>query len=382
MRKLPLRLLSISITALTISCTGTIERIKENGIVNVATVPHGGPLIYQKEMELVGPDAKLAERIVDRISKVEIGSEQPAQLRLRWISKSYGSWIAALKNREADLAVGALGIREEAQQYVQFSDPYYTSELVSVVNPTYRPEFRGRKDLKGATIGVRDSTAVRDFVEKQFLESTAAPFKTLDDALLALRRGEVDLVIEDRNMAAYSLDTVPGFRHLEIFPEVVGKIDCGVAMRKRDDDLRQLVNEVIIEAKEENKITQWISEHISSDKLAEIEGRRTSRLENQYKPRKVSIRVSKAANFDFDIYRLANLRFNLTDKKTGKYHRSSPISFQRRVAVSQAAVPPGHYVLSLSQYRLQVPVVIEPQDSSKIAVNLRLRRGGVDVEVR
>ena len=382
MRKLPLRLLSISVTALAISCTGTIERIKENGIVNVATVPHGGPLIYQKEMELVGPDAKLAERIVDRISKVEIGSEQPAQLRLRWISKSYGSWIAALKNREADLAVGALGIREEARQYVQFSDPYYTSELVMVINPTYRREFRGRKDLKGATIGVRESTAVRNLVEKQFLESTAAPFKTLDDALLALRRGEVDVVIEDRNMAAYSLDTVPGFRHLEIFPEVVGKIDCGVAMRKRDDDLRQLVNEVIIEAKAEDKITQWISEHISFDKLAKIEGRRASRLENRDKPRKVSIRVSKAANFDFDIYRLANLRFTLTDKKTGKSYPSSPISFQRRVAVSQAAVPPGDYVLLLSKYGLQVPIVIESQDSSKIAVNLRLRRGGVDVEMR
>ncbi len=98
------------------------------------------------------------------------------------------------------------------------------------------------------------------------------PFKTLDNAVLALRRGDVDAVIDDRNMAAYTLDTVPGMSHLEILPGTVGKIDCGVAMRKRDGDLRELVNEVITETKAEGQIAQWVSEHVG-DRVAKVEGR-------------------------------------------------------------------------------------------------------------
>ncbi len=70
----------------------------------------------------------------------------------------------------------------------------------------------------------------------------------------------------------------------------------------------------------------------------------------------------------------------MTDQKTGKSYRSSPIKFQRRVAVSQVTVPPGQYVLSLRKYRLQVSIVIETQDPSNPTVNIRLRRGAVDVE--
>ena len=375
-------LLLLLITLLAVSCSRAVERIKEAGTVHVVAVPHGGPLIYQSHEELVGVDAELVKRIVERLNRIEVIPGQPTHIELRWVSKSYGGWIAGLENREGDLAVAGLGITEEAQQHVQFSDPYYTSELVLLINPTYRRDIRGTDQLKSATVGVRDSTAAQYLVEKQFSESTVSPFKTLDNAVLALRRGEVDAVIDDRNMAAYTLDTVPGMGHLEILPGTVGKIDCGVAMRNRDSDLRELVNEVITETKADGHIAQWVNEHIG-DRVARVEGRHPLRLERDRvanDPRRVAIRVSKAPNFDFDIYRLANLSFLLTDQKTGKSYRSSRIKFQQRVAVSQVTVPPGHYVLSLRKYRLQVSVVIDTQDPSNPTVNIRLRRGAVDVE--
>ena len=382
-RTLLFRLLLISIAPLAVSsCSRTVERIKEHGIANVVTVPHAGPLIYQNQGELVGLDAELAKRIVDRLNRAEIGPDQPTPVRLRWIGKSYRTWREALRNREADLAVAVLGITEQAPQHVQFSDPYYTSELVLLVNPIYRRDLRGSKDLKGATIGVRDFTAVREFVEKQFPDSTTEPFKVLDDAVLALRRGEVDAVIEDRNMAAHSLATVPGFRYLEILPGSVGKIDCGVALRERDHDFLQLINEVIADAKEQDKIAQWISQHIGPDQLAEVEGRHLLRLEMVDKPRRIAIRVSKDADFSFDIYRLANLRFIVANQETGESYRSSPIGFQRRIGVSRAKLLPGRYTLSLPKYKLRVAFTIEIQDSSDLILNIRLRRGTVDVEKR
>ncbi len=380
-RKSLLRFLLISIAAPALSCSGTLERIKKDKIAYVVTVPHGGPLIYQKELELVGPDAEIAKRIVDRISRVEIGPGQAADIKLHWISRSYGTWIAALENEEADLGVAVFGITEAARQHIQFSDPYYTSQLVLIINPTYRRDILGTDQLNGATIGVREFTAAQSFVEKQFPDSTIVAFKTLDDSVLALRRGEADAVIDDRNMAAYSLDTVPGVSHLEVLPGIVGRIDCGISMRKGEDDLLKLINEVIADSKEKGHIDQWVNEHIG-DRVARVESRHPERVESDRhaaRPRRISIRVSKAANFDFDIYRLANLSFVLTEQETKKSYRSSRIAFKQRVAVSTATIPPGNYMLTLRKFRLKAPVVIEGADDSDITLKIRLRRGAVDV---
>ena len=83
-RKLLLRFLLISIAALSVSCSATMERIKKDGVVYVVTIPHGGPLIYQKQEELVGLDAELAKRIVDRISRLEMDSGQTEPVKLHW----------------------------------------------------------------------------------------------------------------------------------------------------------------------------------------------------------------------------------------------------------------------------------------------------------
>ena len=338
-------------------------------------------MIYQKQEELVGLDAELAKRIVDRISRLEMDSGQTEPVKLYWIDRSYDTWMAALENKEGDVAIAVLGISEDAKQRVQFSDPYYTSELVLLISPTFRQGFRGTEQLGGAAIGVREFTAVRGFVEKKFPGSTTVPYKTLDDAVLALRRGEVDAVVDDRNMAAYSLDTVPGMSHLEVLPGIVGKIDCAVAVRKQDNDLLKLVNEVIAECKEEGRVAQWVEEHVG-ERLAEVEARHAKRLESERhaaRPRRISIRVSKAANFDFDIYRLANLSFVMTDQDTGKSYRSSRINFQRRIAVSKATIPPGNYLLTLRKFRFRAPVVIETADPADVKLNIKLRRGAVEV---
>ena len=381
-RKLSFLFFFFSVLVLSPACSKTIERIKKEGVVKVVTIPHGGPLIYQKELDLVGMDAELAQRIVTRIGRVAIGPGQATDIKLHWITRSYGTWVAALENEEADLAVAVLGITDEAKTHIQFSEPYYTSVLVILINPAQRKDIESSENLGGTTIGVREDTAVHRLVEKQFPESKLLPLKTLDDGVLALRRGEVDAVIDDRYMAAYSLATVPGMSHLEMLPGVVGRLDCAVGMRKGEDDLLAVANEVVAEVKANDQVVQWISEHIG-DRFAEVEGRHAARLENDReaaRPRNVSIRVSKSANFSFDIYRLANLRFVLTNQDTSQTYRSSRISFQKSVGVSRATVPPGPYVLSLPKFRLKAGVVIEPEDAGLVTVKIRLRRGAVDVE--
>lgn len=382
MRKLLAALMFLTFAGLLASCSdsaASVKKIKKDGVALIATVPFEGPLLYQKEQEMVGMDAELAKRVVARINQVNVGQNSPNEAKPFWVVRSYATIFPALEKEEAPLAIAVLGITEEAKEMVDFSESYYTSEQVLIINPVQN-DIRV-KQLGGAKIGVRNATAVHKLVEKQFASSKAVPFKTLDDAVLALKRGEIDAIIDDLYMAVFSLDTVPGVAHLEIVPGVVAKIDCAVAVRKGDEFLLGIVNEAIREAKAQSDFAQWISDQVG-DRLAQVEARHGQRLERDRKagePRRVAIRVSKDENFDFDIYRLANLSFILTNRDTGQSYQSSRIDFQQRVGISQASVPPGPYVLSLPKYGLSAGVVIDTRDPREVTVNIRLKRGSIDV---
>lgn len=351
-----------------------IPKIVKDGMVLIATVPFEPPLLYQRGQEMVGPEAELGGRIVEHIGRELLGAENGSRIQTYWITRSYSSIVAALQNREADMIVAVFGVTEEREQTVDFSEPYYTSELVLITNPAVK-DLRST-ELKGMRVGVRQSTEVEYFVAQKFPEATTVAYNTLDDAVLALRRGELDAVIDDRYMAAFSLDTVPGVGSLEIAPQTVGKIDVAVAVNRGETELLELVNQVVREVKAEGLYAQWVAEHLG-DRLEKVAKRHTERLEQlrmAQEPRRVVIRVSKDDRNPFDIYRMANLNFVLTDRTSGRSYSTSRIDFQGRVGVSLVNVPPGEYSLALPRFNFQAGNInISPADGSQVNISIRLQ---------
>jgi len=323
-RKLLLFFLSLPLLVLS-SCggetsTATFSRISKNQFVTIASVPFEGPLLYQKSQGWAGPDAELGRLVVEKISEAIEGRDK---LEGRWIGMQHATLATALANSEVDIALGVFGITETRKELVAFSEPYYTSQLILVINPTHR-DVRPNL-LDGIEVGVREGTAVEELVKEKFGGSTIVPFKSLDDAILALRRAEIGAVIDDQYMAAFALDTVPGVGHLEIVPEVVGTVDTAIAVQKKDTRLLEMVNEVIAQVKSEDLYSQWLQEEAEAQ-LAQVQERHPERLERDRQavlPRRVVIQVSKDNNNDFDIYRMANLTFTLTDEKSGQSYNSS-----------------------------------------------------------
>lgn len=373
-RKLLLFVCSVSVLFLTSCGSGGLSSIRKDRLVRIGTVPFEGPLLHQKGQELVGPEARLGNQIAERIRTFIEEEGGSSKIDLKWIDRSYSTLVAALKNGEVDLILGVFGITEDRKEQVAFSEPYYTSELVLIINPIHK-DIRPNA-LDGKNIGVRQGTAVEQFVQQKFKGSKTVPFKTLDDVVLALRRRDIDAAVEDRYMAAFSLDTVPGVAHLEPVPGTLGTVDCAVAVTKGEQQLLDVINEVIAQVKAEDLYAQWLQEE-AGDQLVRVENRQQKRLEAA-KPRRVVIRVSKDRNYDFDIYRMANLRFILTDQDSGETYTSSRINFQSRVGISSTQVPPGTYKITLPKMNNWTPggVTIVGSDPEQVTVNIRLRRGG------
>lgn len=294
-----------------------------------------------------------------------------------WLNRSHGQLTSSLANREFDFVVAAFAITEERKQSISFSKPYYTSELVMIINPSHR-DLRPTQ-VGDASVGVREASGVGEFVEEKFPQSRVVPFKTLDDAALALRRGEVDSVVDDRNMANYALATLTGVGHMEVIPEVLGRLEFAVGVRRDDQALLDVVNRVIERVLSEDQYAAWLGEHVD-DEQREVEQRQAKRLEvaqRATQPRQVVIRVSKDDNFQFDIYRLANLSFILRNQSTGQTFNTSRIDFQGRVGVASVSVPPGMYTLSLPRFNLNTPPVqISSADPSRVGINIRITGSG------
>ena len=365
----------------------TVGQIRKERIFLIGSVPFEAPLLYSKGKEFVGPEALLAERVYEKIRATIVEEGGSNKIAMIWATRTYDALVPALVNGEFQLILGVFGITEERSNQVAFSESYYTSELVMMHNP---PRRDVRPDaLDGMKIAIREGTAVEAFVRSKYSGSSIVPMASLDEAILALKRGELDAVIEDRYLAAYSLDTIPGVAHLEIISEVLGKIECAVAVRKNDrvsagtyPAFLEMINEVISEVKSENLYGQWLQEE-TGELLARVESRHADRLES-LKPRQLVIRLTKDQNYDFDVYRAANLTFRLTDRETGKSYSSSRIRFRGKVGFSTTKVPPGLYRVTLPKMSNWSPgaVNIIPADPKEITVKIRLQRGGTSTMTR
>ena len=353
------------------SSMGTLNQIEREGFAYFGVVPFEAPLLHQVGTEFVGPEPALAKQISQRIGE----DLKRSDVEPLWIHRGYDELISALLNDEADLVISVFGKTPERERQVAFSETYYTSELVAVINPVRNDNIRP-STLGQARIGVRDRTAVEQKVRAQYRDAEIVPIETLDEAILQLRSGDVDAVIDDRIMAAYALATITGVSHLEILPDfVVDSIECGVAVRQGEKKLLQLVNEAVRESKAEYQA--WIDDQFSPDQLAAVLGRHRERLEGAQKankPRRVVIRISKSSSSDFDIYRFANLKYVLRNESDGQSHTSSRINFEGRTGVSSVTVPPGRYSVTLTKFNTTFgTLLILPDDPLRINVNIRLQ---------
>lgn len=353
--------------------SGTLGKAQKDGNIYIGDIPFEAPLLYQKNQQMVGPEAKLAEKIAELVGK-EVG----AQVVPFWIKRdNYAALAPALENGEVDFIISAYGINDQRNQELSFSKPYYKSELVMIVNPVQNHDL-DPSQLSGRTVAVREGTVAAEKVRAKFPDAQVVDVATIDDGVLAVRRGEAAAMIADRYMLAFSLATLTGAQGLEIIDEVLDTVDVGIAVRKEETRVLELVNRAVDEMMGQNYLAALNEELAQKDYQAVLQRRsdRIEREEQAKKPRDLTFRVQRASGSDFDIYRFANLRFFLIDVKSGKQYRSTLIDFQGRVGVCRAQVVPGNYRLVVQKFDFSPGnIVITASDKQRVTINLTVESG-------
>ncbi|GAB3196188.1 transporter substrate-binding domain-containing protein [Nocardioides hungaricus] len=156
--------------------------ICERGTITVSTDPAYPPQssLDPKTNEYVGFDIDVATEIANRLG-VDIAWETPS-----WDVITAGSW-----NNRWQMSVGSMTPTNDRQQVLNFTQPYYYTPAVVVVNSDNTSVSDVSTDLDGAKIGVCSGCTYDQYLTKS----------------LAIDGFSFDFVIDDAEVSGYDTDT-------------------------------------------------------------------------------------------------------------------------------------------------------------------------------
>ena len=192
-------LFAASAVALGLLTTGvqarTLEQVKADGKIIVATEGAYAPFNYYQGDKLTGFEVDLAEAIAKKMG-----------VKIEWKAIPFDSLLIGLRQDRWDLVMASFGITEERAKAVTFTAPQYCSGGVIVSKD---PAVSSAKTLAGKSVAVQVGTTYYENLKKVPGVKDVKTFPENTDAQSALMAGRVDAWVTDRFSAKQALEANP-----------------------------------------------------------------------------------------------------------------------------------------------------------------------------
>ena len=252
---------AISFTACSnVDATKDLEKIKEDGVLKVGMECNYAPFNWTQATKSEtsvpisnssgyadGYDVQIAKKVADALGvKLEI-------VKLEW-----KGLVPALQSGKIDMVIAGMSPTEERKKTIDFSDEYYTSELVVVIKKGSEYEnATSINDFSGAEITGQQDTfhySVIDQMQGVTKKTALADFSTMIvslqngaiDGYISELPGAVSAVESNRDLTYVSFESGKGF---EASPEDVA-IAVGV---RKGSSLTEEINKVLATVTKEDR---------------------------------------------------------------------------------------------------------------------------------
>ncbi|HID5358769.1 TPA: glutamine ABC transporter substrate-binding protein GlnH [Klebsiella pneumoniae] len=138
------------------------------------------------------------------------------------------------------LAVAGITITDERKKAIDFSDGYYKSGLLVMVNANNN-DIKDVKDLNGKVVAVKSGTGSVDYAKANIKTKDLRQFPNIDNAYMELGTGRADAVLHDTPNILYFIKTA-GNGKFKAVGESLEAQNYGIAFPKGSDELREKVN--------------------------------------------------------------------------------------------------------------------------------------------
>lgn len=167
--------------------------------------------------------------------------------------------IMSISSDMVDCAIAGMSITSERAQSVDFTDPYYSADIVLVVdqNSTYA-SATSLADLAGATLTSSMNTVWYDVLD-QVIGATKAPaLENFAAMISAVNAGTIDGFTCDTPSAMSLISTNPNLKIVEFadgqgFQVSNEETDLGIACKKGNNELVEKINAVLAGLSQEDR---------------------------------------------------------------------------------------------------------------------------------
>jgi polar amino acid transport system substrate-binding protein len=180
--------------------------------------------------------------------EIDLMNALGAQLKRRAVftQNQWDGLVPGLQRGNYDLAVNGLEITEDRKQQVNFSIPYYVcGERLSVRQE--ESAINGLADLRGLVVGTLKASLAQRMLEDENRQRGARmdirSYENQNNAYDDLANGRLRAVLMDEPIAVYYSAPNP---KLKLTGGNIGRMEYGIAVRKRDTQLLQQVNDGLL----------------------------------------------------------------------------------------------------------------------------------------
>ena len=193
-----------------------------------------------------GYDVQIARRIADSLGR-----------ELEIVKTDWDGLIPALNNNQLDLIVAGMTDTPERRESVNFTTPYYESDMVVVVRKDSElVNIKSIQDLSGYTVLGQSNTTYDEIIDQINGVIHATPLATYPRMILSLQSKEVDAITAELPVATTVVAANPDLAIVTFADEIGFDVDTSVsiAVKKENSELLNDVQKALDNISEQDRL--------------------------------------------------------------------------------------------------------------------------------
>ena len=226
------------------------KAIIANGKLVLGTSADYAPFEFHTEINgtdtIVGFDISIAQYMAEQLG-----------VELEIVDMSFDNLLISLNKGNFDIVLSAMSSNEERAKAVDFSNEYYLSNNVILVQKQNADKYTTKESLQGVSMAAQKGTVCETRAKELAGESSVVSLVKVQDMVSELLAGKVEAVLLDKPVASGYVIMQDSLEMVDI--GLVAEEGMSVAMKKDSAGLTELVNCMLSQLTEE-QLDSWMGE--------------------------------------------------------------------------------------------------------------------------
>ena len=226
------------------------KAIIANGKLVLGTSADYAPFEFHTEINgtdtIVGFDISIAQYMAEQLG-----------VELEIVDMSFDNLLISLNKGDFDIVLAAMSSNEERAKAVDFSNEYYLSNNVILVQKQNADKYTTKESLQGVSVAAQKGTVCETRAKELAGESSVVSLVKVQDMVSELLSGKVEAVLLDKPVASGYVIMQDSLEMVDI--GLVAEEGMSVAMKKDSAGLTELVN-CMLSQLTEDQLDSWMGE--------------------------------------------------------------------------------------------------------------------------